>query len=291
MMASAALIEQLIEYYVNLLIIQYSGNQPKAQATVALLASEAMASGIFFDVMNAYNLIPSVTGTWDSGGSWDVPGSAWDGASSENIAVGTQLDVLGKYVGVDRFYTGIDLVNYFGLVTYSEAGLLPSSPPVFGCLTYANFNSFSYNGTLIYPDVITENNALTDTDYLTLLRFMIICNNMNYSAEAIDNVLYDILGPNVRAESGYNMTLTYFFVGAISTLLSTIIFKGLLPAPEAVGINVVQGIGELLFAFTTYNMIARGISSPYAYGFSTYADYDTLPIQQTLTYSNITPQA
>lgn len=287
-MASEDVIDDLIEYYVNLLIIQYaSGNQPKAQATIALLASQLIASGIFFDVMNAYNIVPTSTDHWDEGGSWD-DGQSWDGA--QDTAVGIQLDVLGKYVGVNRFYTNINLINYFALVPYSEYASLPSSPPEFGCSTYATFNKFSYNGTLLYEDVITSENSLSDTDFLTLIQFMILCNNMNYSAAAIDNALFNIFGTSFRAESNGNMSMTFFVVGAVSTLINTIIFKGLLPAPEAVGINLVKNIGQLIFGMTTYAQAQQGIFSQYAYGFSTYSDYATLPIQQTLTYENVFPQ-
>lgn len=263
-MAEQSTIDDLIAYYVKLLIIQYSGNQPKAQATMKILAAIMVANGIFFDVQNAYNIDPSLGDT----------------------AVGAQLDVIGKYVGVDRFYTAIDLIDYFALVTYAQHAALPSSPPAFGMSTYSNFNNFSYNGTLVYNDVITSENALSDLDFLLLIQFMVLCNNMNYSAGAIDAALWQIFGTQVRAETKGDMSMTYFFTGPISTLLSTIIFKGLLPAPMGVGINVVQYINDLMFGMTTYAQAARGIYSPFASGFSTYANYATLP-GQTLTYSQI----
>lgn len=256
-------VDELIDYYINLLIIQYS-IQPKALATINILAEVVVASGIYFDVENAYNIDPDLGST----------------------AVGDQLDVIGKYVGVDRFYTAIDLTDYFSLVTYSQALSLPSSPPQFGMSDYANFNDFSYNGTLDYNDIITSENALSDSDFLTLIQFAILCNTMNYSAAAIDDTLWKIFGSQVRAETAGKMTISYFFTGPISTLLNTIIFKGLLPAPMGVEILIVQFINNLMFGLTNYAESDHSAYSAFAYGFSTYSNYATLP-GKTLTYSQI----
>lgn len=70
----------ILIYYANLLIIQYIG-KPKAYATIQAQVKPVIMDQLPVAVMNAYNLI----GT--------------------NTAVGKQLDVLGKYVGVKR--TGI----------------------------------------------------------------------------------------------------------------------------------------------------------------------------------------
>jgi uncharacterized protein DUF2612 len=278
-MASQQLLDELIDYYTNLLIIQYN-SLPKASATIELFISEALANGITFDVQNAYNLIASTDDNWDSGGTWDS-GEDWD-SGTEGIAVGKQLDVIGKYVGVNRFYTAIDLENYFALITASEVSMLPNSPPAFGLSTAATIGNFDYNGTLVCNDIVTSQNALSDADFLTLIQFMILCNNMNYSAAAIDNALYQIFGTTLRAESTGNMTIVFFIMGVVSTLINTIIFKGLLPVPEGVGFLIVENINGLMFGMVT----ARGTASAYAYGFSTCADYATLS-GQTLTCTQI----
>ena len=78
-------VQNLIDYYTNLLIIQYNSKE-KARATIELFSRVLLADGIFFDVLNAYNL---------------------------DTAVGHQLDVIGKYVGVDRYYDALDLFDFF----------------------------------------------------------------------------------------------------------------------------------------------------------------------------------
>lgn len=251
-------IASLIAYYVALLIFQYN-QQPNAMATIELFISELMAEGIIFDVQQAYNL----TG---------------------ETAVGVQLDVLGKYAGVDRFYSELVLTNYFAMVTYAQRLALPTSPPAFGFSTYANFNNFSYNGTLQYDDLIAINNKLTDANFLTLIEFAIIRNSSNFSDGSIDNALFDFFGTEIRAEENGTMSMVFFISGALTPLAQAIVSKGLLPKPMAVGAVVVTNIDPdiLTFAFADYT----GYESPYGYGFSTYANYATVN-GQDLTYSQI----
>lgn len=73
-------LEELIKYYVNLLIIQYK-TKPKARATIRAFISE---------LVRAYNLIKQVQMAYDI-----------------NTAVGAQLDIVGKYFGVVRKFVGL----------------------------------------------------------------------------------------------------------------------------------------------------------------------------------------
>jgi hypothetical protein len=66
--------QELIEYYASLLIIQYR-NKPKAVATIETVAKLALIDQLPLSVQNAYSI---------------------------GSAVGVQLDILGKYVGVTR---------------------------------------------------------------------------------------------------------------------------------------------------------------------------------------------
>ncbi len=69
-MATEETIQSLIDYYTGLLIIQYN-NKPKAMATISAISEEMIASGVMFDVRDGYSV---------------------------DIAVGVQLDIIGKYV-------------------------------------------------------------------------------------------------------------------------------------------------------------------------------------------------
>lgn len=246
-------VTDIIQYYVNLIIIQYH-NQPKAQATIALYAQELLASGIFFDIQNAFNL---------------------------DTAIGVQLDIIGKYVGVDRYYSFVNLANYFSLETYLETA--PTTPPRYGYSTYATYDTTPPNGTLVYGNIITTNNKLGDDDYRLLIRLKIIENNLNYSHQQIDDAMYNAFGAALRPESTGHMAMYYFITADISNLIQAIISKGLLPKPMGVLLWTVTEVTGDMFALTDYT----GYMSPWGYGFSDYADYATLP-GQVLTYSQIT---
>lgn len=74
--------QDIINYYANLLIIQYIG-KPKAYATVQATVAMAIMDQLPDQVQNAFNM--------------------------DGTAVGVQLDVLGKYAGVSR--TGFGLTG------------------------------------------------------------------------------------------------------------------------------------------------------------------------------------
>jgi hypothetical protein len=254
-------ITDLLSYYQNLLIFQYN-QQPNALATINLITEAMLANGVALDIQNAYNI------------------------TGDDIAQGVQLDVIGKYVGVDRYYSLLSLENYLALVTYAEVALseLPTSPPAFGLSTYTAFSEFSWNGTLQYSDIIATQNILSDAAFLILIQFAIIINNCNFSDGAIDAALYQFFGDSFRAEDMGFMHMAFFASGAVAPVVQALIAKNLLPVPMGVGASVVNNITGDMFSFTDYS----GAVSPYGGGFSTYSDYATLA-GQTLSYNQITP--
>lgn len=80
--------DEIIAYYTNLLIIQYNA-KPKAAATIAAMAVMFIMDQLPTQVMNAYDI---------------------------SSAVGVQLDVLGKYVGVSR-----NVSAFSGPITLDDA--------------------------------------------------------------------------------------------------------------------------------------------------------------------------
>lgn len=75
--------QELIDYYADLLVIQYVG-KPKAYATIQALVKMVIMDQLPISVQNAFNLV------------------------GPDIAVGAQLDTLGKYLGVTRTGYGFD---------------------------------------------------------------------------------------------------------------------------------------------------------------------------------------
>jgi hypothetical protein len=86
--------QEIIEYYANLLIIQYVG-KPKAYATIETLVDPVVMDQLPTQVLNGFNLL------------------------GDDTAVGIQLDILGKYAGVVR--TGY---TFSGPITLNDADFL-----------------------------------------------------------------------------------------------------------------------------------------------------------------------
>lgn len=242
----------LILYYVNLLIIQYY-DKPKARAHINLIIGMLIASGVIFDVLNGYDI---------------------------ETAVGVQLDVLGKYAGVTRYWAQENLENYFAFTDYTEVN--PDSLPKFGFCTYANYSAFSYNGTLTYDEIVETANALSDDDFRILIKIAIIQNTCSCGHGEIDRDIWNLFGGAIRPESFGDMKMFYFITTAITPLIQAIITKKLLPKAMAVLLTYVQQNSGQMFGFTGYDEIIQ----PFEYGFSDYANYDTTP-GQCLTYNQI----
>jgi hypothetical protein len=248
-MASETTINDLVAYYCGLLIIQYS-QLPKAQATISLLVNNLLASAVYLDVLNGYDLAD---------------------------AEGVQLDILGKYAGVTRYYSSVIIENMFAFTDYSDP--TPDAESKFGFSTYATFGGYADNGTLDYAKIIETTNSLTDSDFRILINLAIAKNNSNNSFTDIDTKLYNLFGLTIREESPGNMKMWYFIQGAATPLIQAILSNRALFEPMAVGVGVVFVTQQNVFAFSTYAQPAPLFGN----GFSDYADYATLS-GQILTY-------
>lgn len=210
-------IVDVINYYTNLLIIQYH-DKPKAQATIRLVMGELLASGILLDIQNGYNL---------------------------DTAVGVQLDVLGKYIGTDRFYDDTNLNDFFSLVTYGELASNPNTDPIFdgrwGFIDYADYDSADqHNGTLNYNSILAQAFTLNDDDYRTLLKFKIIKNYSNGSHKSIDDALFKFFGDDIVMTQTATMEITYTVPANLSAVMLAAIDKDVLPRPA--GVNLLLAV-------------------------------------------------
>lgn len=277
-------LKSIIQYYAELLIIQYN-NKPRAAQTIALLAEVLQANGITFDIQDGYAV---------------------------DTAVGVQLDVIGKYVGVDRFYEVVDLNDFFALTDYEEVD--PDDEDKWGFCTYATYDDFQYNGTLNYQSFLSVTNQLNDDDYRVIIRLKILLNNMNYSNGAIDTGINSIFGNDVRPSSDGDMRMWYIITDNLNAIIRAAMAKDLLPHPMGVGIGIINNAQEPFFGFAFYGpgggdtdeytwgdgsgvtwgdgseVGAAGASdvlySSNILGFTDYLDYDTSN-GDTLMYENI----
>ncbi len=211
-------IAEIVDYYANLLIIQYH-DKPKAKAVIELTVREVLASGVFIDIKNGYNL---------------------------DTAVGLQLDVLGKYIGVDRNFQDNDLHDMFSLVTYEESAFDPDTDPIFderwGFVDYADYDSVLENGVLNYSSVISKNFQLTDEDFRTLLKLKIIKNYSNASHKQIDDSIFLFFGNSIQVEQTGVMQMTYTVPFDLTAIMNAAIKKSVLPKPMGVELILVEAL-------------------------------------------------
>lgn len=247
-------LQQIIDYYADLIILQYNG-KPKAKATIELIAQQLLCDGVMFDVRDGFDV---------------------------ETAVGKQLDMLGKIVGVDRYYLGqvgfID--NTFGFTDYDE-----SDDGQQGFSDYSDYDTKV--GTMLqYIDVVSSSQMLSDEDFRLLLKLKIVCNNINYSQKSIDAALFDKFGTDLILSTMNDMNITYFANPALGAILDVLIEKDLLPRPMTIGINVIKSEVEE-YAFSDYSSnISNLESDDLIEGFSDYLDYDA-KVGEMLTYDKI----
>lgn len=204
--------QELIATYVGLLIIQYSDpdNQPKALATIALVAGEAIANQIIGAVGAAY----SITELY-----------------GQVLAQGAQLDVLGQFVGAERILVGYppSPFSFFGFEDTRSA--YDPSIGGFGNTTVGVPSDY-------YEDIRNQNSGIytqTDAQMVQLINYLASVNNAYFSVQEIDDILYSFFGIYVTVAESATMQITYTEdVSDPGTLYGIVKFIGALPHPAGV---------------------------------------------------------
>ncbi|MGL5113585.1 MAG: DUF2612 domain-containing protein [Flavobacterium sp.] len=243
-----ATVEDLANYYANLLIIQYASKE-KAVATIKGNATILAIDNIEFDVSAGFDL---------------------------NTAVGKQLDIIGKWVGIDRSYKGgLIPENVFGMVRYGQ------DRNGTGQRGFKRYGEDKAGFFLTYEDTAGEN-LLTDEDYRILLKLQIVSNNSECTHKSIDEQLYQFFGDTVIASTANQMDITYFInVDNRAGLISVILEKNALPVPLAVKVKAITYFNEPYFGFVRYGTDV--ISGTLKTGFKRYGEDRA---GRTLVYGN-----
>lgn len=228
--------QTLIDYYVNLLIIQYH-DQPKARATIAAYITASMIYDIAIQVRDGFNL---------------------------DTAVGAQQDILGKYLGADRIIYGTSFTRqYWGFAEY-------------GATTPFTFNSFTVYGQIppevqwySYRQSNESLFALNDAEYLIILKLKIIQNNAIPSPQLIDNLVQQLFGGSAIFSDRQNMSIGFIFSESIKTLVTIAASEDLLPRSSGVALSLAftHDIAHI-FAYSVYG----GTAPNFAVGFAIYGD-------------------
>lgn len=203
------LLEYLKNYYSNLLIVQYNGKK-RAKATIELFVALLYADMSIMQVRDAFNL---------------------------ETAQGAQLDIIGKWVGLDRFYEGqlFDFHPWFSLIDWDDPN--PDSLQG-GFSTFDTFDTIA-GGFLDYQNINPTQNKLPDDTYRLLLRLKIVKNNINQTAKEIDNAIYSIFGLHVYTFWNFvGRELIYFYQPEYNNVLEVARRKNILPCPPTVSLRL-----------------------------------------------------
>ena len=149
-------------------------------------------------------------------------------------SIGAQLDVVGKWVGIDRYYNAIDLWEqpYTALVNYSNISDDDYEQWQGGFSTYSNFDD-NDGGFLMYKawrDTRTKVNVMGDEYFRSLIKLKIIKNSINHTCKNIDDAIWKWSNGQVYTTWG-TMEVTYHYPSDLHNLMQLAIYKNVLPVP------------------------------------------------------------
>ena len=201
--------KQLIEYYQDLLIVQYH-DKPKAKAMIKAEMEETLANLLDIQVRDAFDV---------------------------DTAVGVQLDIIGKWVGVDRIFKGqmFDNQAWFSLTRYNE----PTTPLQGGFSRFDNFDTLE-GGFLTYDFIIATKSKINDTDFRLLIKLKIIRNNTKHSPKDIDEAMYKLFADTLYTVWGECMEMTFYYKKKNYGIVKLGQEKNCFPIPTGVKANFVE---------------------------------------------------
>lgn len=206
-------LQNIKDWAKNLLIVQYSQSK-KNQALIELLV----------DLIFANNLTLQIR----------------DLCLNVDESIGAQLDVVGKWVGLDRYYNGIDLWThpYTALVNYDNISSGDYEAYQGGFSTFENFDNHD-GGFLTYEawqDVRTKVNAMGDDYFRALIKLKIIKNSINYTCKNIDEAIWEWSNGKVYT-TWQPMEVTYHYDPEYHNVMQLASYKNILLAPTGCAIQ------------------------------------------------------
>ena len=159
---------------------------------------------------------------------------------SVDKSIGAQLDVVGKWVGLDRYYDGVDLWEqpFLSFPYYKTIENESYDQYQGGFSTYKNFAD-NDGGFLMYKtwqDVRTKVNAMGDEYFRSLIKLRIIRNSINCTRKNIDEAIWKWSEGKVYT-TWDTMELTYHYDSSYRNIMTLAQYKNVLPNPT--GCNII----------------------------------------------------
>lgn len=238
----------LVEYYQNLLLSQYQ-EQPKAMSTIAVLVENAICDLVLREIEAAFNL---------------------------DMAIGSQLDVLGEYIGFGRSVRVLPTQAFFNMTDYDT----PSETMV-GMTDYADETENALSTFYRYSMASQGTADLNDEDYRLILQWKVKFNSLGSSLHDIAVALYESFGSNLICFDHKNMSISYAVREVSEKHTKILAQQYVLPKPMGVQLGGVFLIEDtsITFGFANY------IGDNGTLGFSDYI-VDPNPTVQYLEYTD-----
>lgn len=226
-----ATLEEIKDYYSNLLILQYRGKE-KARKTVSLGVDVYTGDGVVLQLEDILDI---------------------------DNAQGAQLDIIGKILDCPRNVYGlVNDAEYFSF--HKPTSIKPDATGTsLGFSTIEDlgrgyFKSINYNYQSIY--------RLEDKDYRVLLKFKAIINSVKGSWGELDKALFSVFGEYLTFKNNKDLTITYFVDSSLTIAIDASEKLGYLMPPSGVGYNILY-LPRRVFGFNnkTYKGTALGFSN------------------------------
>lgn len=202
----------LKKYFADLLIIQYRGAE-KNRKLIEFLVDLIFANNLALEIKN----------------------------KTVNVeeSIGKQLDIVGKWVGVDRYYyKEIWTHPYLSYPNYSTIKSSDYSQYQGGFSKYTNFED-NNGGFLTYKSwssIRAKVNEIGDEYFRKLIQLKIIKNSINHTCKNIDDAIWNWSDGNVYT-TWDTMQITYHYNSSYKDLIELAQFKNVLLKPT--GCNIV----------------------------------------------------
>ena len=209
-----ATLNSLLDYYSNLLIIEYNG-KPRASATIKMIANLILANLLILQIRDGFD--------------WKT-------------AVGVQLDIIGKWIGVTRDYKGS---LYWGntFLSYPKSSqLVPDDDTDTLQHGYSDYSTFETDtgGVLTYENLGFVEQSLSDDDYRVVIGLKIIKNSINNTCKNIDDAIWEYFNEQVYTTWDTPHEITYHYPASMGTIINVCNYKNVLLAPTGVSIRLSQ---------------------------------------------------
>lgn len=156
-------------------------------------------------------------------------------------SIGAQLDVVGKWVGVDRLYNNIDFWTrkYFAMPSYYQIRNNAYNEFQGGMSTYTDFATVVGAWLMydIYREVHNMAYSLGDSYFRFVIRIKIISNSINHCRKDIDEAIYNLTNGEIYT-TWEKMGIIYNIPEKYNTVMTIANNKKILPCPTGCSITI-----------------------------------------------------